>query len=173
MLGSLADFKRSAFEAMTSLWALEDPSVVELDHMELEIETSIDGVQLFGIVDRIASDPDGSIVISDYKTGKIPDPRFSSDDRKWFQLLLYAAMYEATTGKRAKRLEYFYLAKNTKHELEVSNEKLQVAKEVVVNVRRGIDEASTSGEFSCNVTNLCNWCHYKKIGICPAHIDHN
>jgi putative RecB family exonuclease len=173
MLGSLGDFKSSAFDAMTNLWALEDPSIVELDHMELEINTSIDGVELVGFIDRIASDPDGSVVISDYKTGKIPDPRFISDDQKWFQLLLYAAMYEATTGKLAKRLEYYYLAKNIKHEIEVSNEMLQVAKEVVVSVRRGIDEASAAGEFSCNVTNLCNWCHYKKIGICPAHIDHN
>ena len=172
-LGSLGDFKRSAFEAMTNLWALEDPSAVELDHIELKITTSIDGVQMLGFVDRIASDPDGSVVISDYKTGKIPDPRFNSDDQKWFQLLLYAAMYEATTGKLAKRLEYYYLAKNTKHALEVSDEKLRIAKEVVVNVRRGIDEASSSEEFSCNVTNLCNWCHYKKIGICPAHLDHN
>ena len=172
-LGSLGDFKRSAFEAMTNLWALEEPSAVELDHIELKITTSIDGVQMLGFVDRIASDPDGSVVISDYKTGKIPDPRFNSDDQKWFQLLLYAAMYEATAGKLAKRLEYYYLAKNTKHSLEVSDEKLRIAKEVVVNVRRGIDEASASGEFSCNVTNLCNWCHYKKIGICPAHIDHN
>lgn len=172
-LGSLSEFKWSAFEAMTNLWALEDPSAVELDHLELKITASINGVQMFGIVDRIASDPDGSVVISDYKTGKIPDSRFYSDDQKWFQLLLYAAMYEATTGKLAKRLEYFYLAKNTKHELEVSNEKVQVAKEVVVKVRLGIDEASASGEFSCNVTNLCNWCHYKKIGICPAHLDHN
>ena len=173
MLGSLGDFKRSAFDAMTNLWVLEDPSMVELDHVELEINTSIDGVDLVGFVDRIASDPDGSVVISDYKTGKIPDPRFNSDDQKWFQLLLYAAMYESTTGKLAKRLEYYYLAKSAKHEIEVSNEMLQVAKEVVVSVRRGIDEASASGEFSCNVTNLCNWCHYKKIGICPAHMDHN
>ena len=172
-LGSLGDFKRSAFEAMTNLWALEDPSAVELDHIELKITTSINGVQMLGFIDRIASDPDGSVVISDYKTGKIPDPKFNSDDQKWFQLLLYAAMYEATTGKLAKRLEYFYLAKNTKHELEVSDEKIRIATEVVVNVRRGIDEASASGEFSCNVTNLCNWCHYKKIGICPAHLDHN
>jgi cytochrome c5 len=81
-------------------------------------------------------------------------------------------MYEATAGKLAKRLEYYYLAKNTKHALEVSDEKLQVAKDVVVSVRRGIDEASASGEFSCNVTNLCNWCHYKKIAICPAHLPH-
>jgi putative RecB family exonuclease len=143
--------------------------MVELDHIELKITTSINGVQMFGIVDRITSDSDGSVVISDYKTGKIPDPRFNSDDQKWFQLLLYAAMYESTTGKLAKRLEYYYLAKNTKHELEVSNEKLQVAKEVVVSVRRQINEASASGEFSCNV----NWCHYKKIGICPAHLDLN
>jgi len=171
MLGSLVDFKRTAFEAMTNLWTLEDPSRFELDHLELEINTSIDGVQLVGFVDRIASDPDGSVVISDYKTGKIPDPRFNSDDQKWFQLLLYAAMYEATTGKLAKRLEYFYLAKSIKHELEVSDEKLQIAKEVVVRVRKGIDDASVAGEFSCNVTNLCNWCHYKRIGICPAHIN--
>lgn len=173
LLGSQADFKRAAFEAMTNLWALEDPSTVELDHMELEVAATISGIQLYGVIDRVASDPDGSVVISDYKTGKIPDPRFNSDDQKWFQLLLYAAMYEASTGKRAKKLEYYYLAKKVKHELEVSSELLQVAKEVVVSVRRGIDDASSSREFSCNVTNLCNWCHYKKIGICPAHINQN
>lgn len=168
-LGSLGDFKRAAYEAMTNLWMLEDPSRVQLNHVEIEIAVSIEGVKVFGIVDRIASDPDGSVVISDYKTGKIPDQRFTSDSKKWFQLLLYAAMYNEKSGKLAKRLEYLYLAQNAKHVLEVSDEHVQNAKDVVVRVRRSIDAASASGEFLCNVTNLCNWCHYKKSGLCPAH----
>ncbi len=168
-LDTIAGFKRIAFESMTNLWDLEDPVITKLEGQEIEVLTSIDGVAMKGYIDRIALDADGSVVISDYKTGKVPDPKYVADDQKWFQLLAYALMLKEAQQKTTSTLELFYLSKKVKHTVMVTQENLDNARQVVIRTRASIDESSTSGQFKCNVTNLCNWCYYKKINICPAH----
>ena len=167
--GSLTDFKRAAFESMTNLWALEDPAETELDGMEHEVFANIDGVAMKGYIDRFIFAEDGSVVISDYKTGKIPNPRFKSEDDKFFQLLAYALMLEESDQEATSRVELLYLTQKAKHDLTVTPVKLNIARGVIVETRENIEASCATGEFHCNVTNLCDWCHYKKIGICPAH----
>jgi RecB family exonuclease len=108
-------------------------------------------------------------VISDYKTGKIPNPRFKSEDDKFFQLLAYALMLEESDQEATSRVELLYLTQKAKHDLTVTPVKLNIARGVIVETRENIEASCATGEFHCNVTNLCDWCHYKKIGICPAH----
>lgn len=167
--GSLADFKREAFEAMTNLWHIEDPTVTHLDDMERKVRVDVDGVTMSGIIDRLAFE-DGLAVISDYKTGKIPNPRFEngSDEAKFFQLLAYALMLEALDQRSTSRVELLYLSQKTRHTLEVTPTHLAVARGTIVETREAIDASATSGEFHCNVTKLCDWCHYKSTGDCPA-----
>ena len=38
----------------------------------------------------------------------------------------------------------------------------------IVETKEALDNACNTGEFHCKVTNLCDWCHYKKTGLCPA-----
>ena len=166
---TIAGFKRSAFQAMINLWELEDPTTTILEGQEVEVLTEIDGVALKGYIDRIALDADGKVVISDYKTGKVPDSKYVSDGEKWFQLIAYALMLKEAHQKTTSTLELYYLSKKTKHSVAVTQEHLVNAQQVIVRTRKSIDESCTSGEFICNVTNLCNWCYYKKIDICPAH----
>lgn len=166
---TVAGFKRTAFEAMTNLWELEDPVITNLEGQEIEVLASIDGVAMKGYIDRIALDGDGSVIISDYKTGKIPDPKYVAGDDKWFQLLAYALMLKETQQKTTSTLELLYLSKKIKHTVMVTQESLDNARQVVVRTRASIDESCKSGEFACKVTNLCNWCYYKKIEVCPAH----
>ena len=168
-LDTVAGFKRTAFEAMTNLWELEDPAITNLEGQEIEVLTSIDGVAMKGYIDRIALDSDGSIVISDYKTGKVPDPKYVADDEKWFQLLAYALMLKEAKQKTTSTLELYYLSKRVKHSVAVTQEYLVNAQQVIVKTRASIDGSCKSGEFACKVTTLCNWCYYKKIDICPAH----
>ena len=168
--GSLTDFKRAAFESMTNLWALEDPAETELDGMEHEVFANIDGVAMKGYIDRFIFADDGSVVISDYKTGKIPNPKFKSEDDKFFQLLAYALMLEESDQEATSRVELLYLTQKAKHDLTVTPVKLNIARGVIVETRENIDASCATGEFHCNVTKLCDWCHYKKIGICPAHV---
>ena len=168
-LDTVTGFKRSAFQAMTNLWEIEDPMTTNLKGQEIEVLTSIDGVAMKGYIDRIALDADGSVIISDYKTGKVPDPKYVVDDQKWFQLLVYALMLREVNKKSTSKLELLYLSKKIKHTVMVTQENLDNARQVVVRTRASIDESCKSGEFACKVTNLCNWCYYKKIDVCPAH----
>ena len=169
-LDTVAGFKRSAFQSMINLWELEDPSTTILEGQEVEVLTEIEGVAMKGYIDRIALDADGKVVISDYKTGKVPDPKYVADDEKWFQLIAYALMLKEAHQKMTSTLELYYLSKRVKHSIELTNEHLENAQRVIVRTRAGIDESSKSGEFTCNVTNSCNWCYYKKIDVCPAHV---
>ncbi len=90
--GEIKDFKIQAFNCMQNLWRLEDPQHVDLMGMEHEVNVAVEGVQLRGFIDRFLIDDTGAVVIGDYKTGKVPNPRFTSEDTKFFQLLTYALM---------------------------------------------------------------------------------
>jgi len=169
-LDTVAGFKRSAFQAMINLWELEDPTSTILEGQEVEVLAEIEGVAVKGYIDRIALDADGKVVISDYKTGKVPDSKYVADDEKWFQLIAYALMLEEAQQKTTSTLELYYLSKKVKHSVAVTQEHLVNAQQVIVRTRTSIDESCRSSEFTCNVTNLCNWCYYKKINVCPAHL---
>lgn len=167
--GSLVDFKRAAFESITNLWALEDPTETQIDDMEVEVITNVAGVAMKGYIDRLVFSEDGTAVISDYKTGKIPYPKFKSEDDKFFQLLCYALMLGESMQVLTSRRELLYLTQKAKHDRAVTSEHLDIAREVIVRTRKDIESSCETEEFDCNVTLLCNYCHYKKIGICPAH----
>jgi putative RecB family exonuclease len=135
----------------------------------VEVIATVSGVAMKGYIDRFIFSEDGTVVISDYKTGKIPNPKYKSEDDKFFQLLCYALMLDASEQETTSKLELLYLTQKAKHDLVVTQENLEKARSVIVKTRSEIETACASEEFRCNVTVLCNYCHYKKIGICPAH----
>lgn len=168
-VGSIKDFKVAAFNNMVNLWNLEEPAETDLDEMEMQVDAEVEGVRLRGFIDRLAIDDEQSAIISDYKTGKVPNAQFKTEDETFFQLLTYALMLEASDGVPTSKLELLYLSHSTKLELAATPVKLSIAKGTIVETKENLDKACSAGEFACNVTPLCNYCHYKKINICPAH----
>ncbi len=166
-MGSVADFKKAAFECMTNLWSIEDPQQTELSGMEHEVLANIDGVQLKGYIDRFIIGDDGNVIISDYKTGAIPNPRFKSEDDKFFQLLVYALMLQEADQEETSKLQLLYLKHSKNHEMIVTPVRLAVARGVIVETKELIDKACETGEFSCNISKKCDWCFHKSY--CPAH----
>ena len=166
-MGSIADFKKAAFECMTNLWSIEDPQQTELTGMEHEVLANIDGVQLKGYIDRFIIGDDGNVIISDYKTGAIPNPRFKSEDDKFFQLLVYALMLQEADQEETSKLQLLYLKHSENHEMIVTPVRLAVARGVIVETKELIDKACETGEFACNTSKLCDWCFHKSY--CPAH----
>ena len=53
-------------------FAIEDPSRVRAIGLELRMEAEVGGVRLRGVIDRLELDDDGGLVVTDYKTGKVP-----------------------------------------------------------------------------------------------------
>ena len=166
-MGSVADFKRQAFSCMTNLYQLENPQETDFDGMETEVMVAVEGVQMKGFIDRFAFADDG-IVISDYKTGKIPNERYTSEDDKFFQLLAYALMLQESDQETTSRVQLLYLAKPVVHELAVTPVRLSIAKGTIVETKESLDNSCATGEFHCATGKLCDWCHYKKTGVCPA-----
>ena len=97
-----------------------------------------------------------------------PNPRFNTQDDQFFQLLAYALMLKQAEDEDTSRVQYLYLTESVVHELEVTPERLVVATGTIVETKEALDAACAAEDFHCNVTNLCNWCHYKTSGHCPA-----
>ncbi|MGA1362102.1 MAG: RecB family exonuclease [Ilumatobacteraceae bacterium] len=165
--GSVNDFMKQAFDNVRNIFRLENPATTELDGMEHEVNTVVEGVAMKGFIDRFTFGDNG-IVISDYKTGKVPNPRFKSQDDQFFQLLAYALMLKASEDEDASHVQLLYLSEPVVHQLEVTPERLIVATGTIVETKEALDAACAAEDFHCNVTKLCDWCFYKSSGHCPA-----
>jgi len=165
--GEIRDFKIQAFECLKNLWKVEEPSSVELMGMEHEVLSDVDGVAMKGYIDRFHIDDSGFVVIGDYKTGKIPNPRFKSEDDKFFQLFSYALMLQESDQEETSRVELLYLKDGVRHDVTVTPVKLAIARGTIVETKEAVDAACESEKFECNVTKLCDWCFFKPQ--CPAH----
>ena len=169
--GTTKDFKVEAFNYMKNLWVLEDPAITELDGMEHEVLANIEGVSMKGYIDRFVFADDGTVIISDYKTGNIPNPKFNTEDDKFFQLLAYALMLEESDQETTSKVQLMYLKQPVIHEVSITPVKLSIAKGTILETKESVDTSCGTENFHCNVTKLCDWCFYKKTKICPAFAD--
>jgi len=108
-------------------------------------------VLLFGRMDRIDEEPDGSLHIIDYKTGAQPE---EIDAR---QLQLYAIMVEQKLERPVSRASFWYLDDGSTWTMELSGEEKKRALEQAVAAAR---EMQTLSEFPPNVGRHCAHCPY-------------
>ena len=77
-------FRWKAWWCVENYFKLEDPTSFEAKGIEEKVSGDI-GVPIFGIIDRWSLEDD-KLVISDYKTGKKPRPRYEWE--KQMQIIL-------------------------------------------------------------------------------------
>lgn len=159
------NFRWNAWFCIENLWKVEKPTETELDGIEFELNGSVEGVQLKGFIDRFTVDEtDGKIVISDYKTGKVPAAKWEED--KFFQLSVYAALMLSMGIGEAKRLDLIYLKKPVVLSRQVTTKRIEDATQVILKTKEGIDHRCETGNFEPVKSTLCNWCAFKSA--CPA-----
>ncbi|HEX6237911.1 MAG TPA: PD-(D/E)XK nuclease family protein, partial [Acidimicrobiales bacterium] len=103
-----AAFHADAGELVRNYFRLEDPQRVRAIGLELTLEADIDGVLLRGIIDRLELDADGELVVTDYKTGRVPGERF--EQGRLGGVHFYAFLCERVLGRRPARIQLLYLA---------------------------------------------------------------
>jgi RecB family exonuclease len=126
-------------------------------------------VRFYGVIDRIDRHPDGSIEITDYKTGR---PRTQAQVDEDLQLSAYAlavaegAVRDPSTGERlppASRLTLYFTETDQAMSTTRSPEQLHAFREQVLRVAgriRGGDFAATPGYYTCGR------CDYRLL--CPS-----
>ncbi len=150
------DFRWKAWTAIEGLWALEDPVSVEVAATEHKVEATLAGVPFRGVVDRLDIAPDG-MVVTDYKSGRAPSPRYAKG--RLDQVVLYAAAVAGATGQRPVRARLLYLGQRI-IDVAVTDEVLEVTVEALASTWVAIGEACATDSFAPRTGPLCNWCPY-------------
>lgn len=154
-------FRWKAWQAIEGLWKLEDPATVEVEATERDVEADLGGVPFRGIVDRLEMEGDG-LVVTDYKSGKAPSPRFRRG--RLDQVLLYAAAVEAETARMPVRARLLYLGQRTIG-VDVTRQEIEGVTAKLAATWDGINTACERDEFEPRPGPLCGWCPY--AGGCP------
>lgn len=132
--------------------------------LEERIEFNLDqsGSRRFqGYIDRVASRPDGTYEIHDYKTSRSRGAPDTSDLR---QLSLYQVGLQSMrpTVTKVELVSQFlrsgevFRCRQTRADLV----------RIVQDAQGVIDDIESEGRFRANVTPLCDWCEFQEI--CPA-----
>lgn len=154
-------FRWKAWKAVEGLWTLEDPRTVEVRATEHDVEADLGGVPFRGIVDRLDEEGDG-LIVTDYKSGKAPSPRYRR--ARLDQVLLYAAAVQEATGETPVRARLLYLGQRPVG-IDVTPAELDAVVEKLAGTWSAINQACAVDEFAPRTGPLCGWCPY--VDRCP------
>jgi putative RecB family exonuclease len=153
-----------SMELLANYFSIEDPTTFDPEDRELDMLEDLNGMLIRGILDRIDRDPDGRLVITDYKTGKAPPERFALP--AFFALKIYALLIRNKFGETPKEVRLLYLNGPTLYRLPVDDRQLDAMDGQLRALWSAIEKALTDDRFPTRPGRLCDWCSYQEI--CPA-----
>jgi putative RecB family exonuclease len=143
---------------------IEDPRAITPIGLELKLEVEVGGVLMRGIIDRLEEAPDGSLIVTDYKTGRVPGERY--EQGKLGGVHFYAYLCESALGRRPSRIQLLYLAEPVAIVAEPSDQSIRGLERRVGAIWSAVERACERDDFRPNPGRLCDWCAFKSF--CPA-----
>jgi putative RecB family exonuclease len=142
---------------------LEDPTTLQEVELELWVEAPLGKFAVRGYVDRLERSGDGSLVITDYKTGRAP--RENDVSSKMRQLEMYAYMVRALRGELPSKMRLMYLKDGVVFEQQPTETSIKFLEKRTIALYDAIERACVSGNFPPKRSGLCNFCNFKQW--CP------
>ena len=159
------DFRSSAATLVRRYFDLEDPTTIRPIGLELFLSTPLnDHVKLRGIIDRLELDEDGELVVTDYKTGKVPGERH--EQGRLTGVHFYSYLCEKLFGKRPARIQLLYLGEPVAIIATPSEQSTRGLEKKVAAIWDAIERACERDDFRPKPGPLCSWCSFKEL--CPA-----
>jgi putative RecB family exonuclease len=150
-------FRWRGWAAIEGLWKVEDPTRVDVRATEHQVFTTVGEVPFRGIVDRLDRAADGTVEVTDYKSGRAPSVRYS--DARLAQVLLYAAAVQATTGERPSRARLLYLGQKV-IDVQVTDAALEPVVEALHGTWQSVHDSCDREDFAPKPGPLCGWCPF-------------
>jgi putative RecB family exonuclease len=150
-------------EAMiTKYFDMEDPSTVNSEGVELRLGVEVDGAPLFGILDRLDRNVDGTLTIVDYKTGGLPNRSY--DSQTFANAELYAALCAAKLGEQPTSIRLLYVSQGEAIERPVSDVVVRARSKAAANAWQRITTYYDDGDFPATPSkNSCRFCSFKDL----------
>jgi putative RecB family exonuclease len=160
-----AAFVAEAAKMVERYFLLEDPRSVHPIGIELRLEVELGDLRLRGIIDRLELDGDGELVVTDYKTGRVPSEQ--QERGRLGGVQFYAFMCEQLFGKRPARVQLMYLGSNPQTIVSrPSDQSIRGLERKVTAIWSAVERACEREDFRPKPTRLCDWCAFKDH--CPA-----
>lgn len=156
-------FWDDALSLVNNYFTMEDPRHIVPEGLELHLEASMGEFTLRGIVDRLERLDDGSLVITDYKTGR--SPRDNQTKERMTQMMLYAWLCRETYGDRPSALRLMYVRDGKTITVEPTDQQISFQEKRTRAVWKAIATSCTTGRFTPQKSALCNFCAYQRW--CP------
>lgn len=161
-----------AAECVERYFNIENPQAFDAGALEYHAEAEVGGVSLHGYIDRLDKAPiadKGEMhLITDYKTGKLPQDRYLDD--AFFAMRVYALLLFEETGEMPYMLRLIYLkGRNAEEALRrvlVTPEMLERTRRDLESIWKRIRTSAATGNWPTKTGPLCNFCDFKPI--CPA-----
>lgn len=154
-------------DALDGLFEIEDPQYVTVGAEGLEVWVSAElyGAPIRGRIDRIY-DASGAEVVADYKTGRVPAPRYTQ--KAFFGLWTYAAALAASDpeNRLADRIELLYLIGRERLARPVLRDVALEHAKTLARIWRQVLATIETGRVTARRSKLCDWCAFKPA--CPA-----
>jgi putative RecB family exonuclease len=156
-LGDAARMVRNTFR-------MEDPTKVRPIGLELRMEAHLGSLKLRGIIDRLELDENGELVVTDYKTGKVPGER--QEQSRLGGVQFYAFLCEQMLGRRPAKVQLMYLSQPLMIVTEPSEQSLRGLTMRTSAIWTAVERACARDDFRPKPSRLCDYCSYK--AYCPA-----
>lgn len=157
-------FARDLVKLTRNYFEMEDPAEIVAEGVELEIAVDMGGFTLKGILDRLDRNPDGSLQIVDYKTGKVPQDRYKA--QALLPSRIYAYLAERHLGERPFSIRLMYVQHMRELVVNVDDAAVEMAERRVREAWAKIEGWLDAGYFPPVANNLCaNWCAFRDV--CP------
>jgi putative RecB family exonuclease len=121
-------------------------------------------LRLRGIIDRLELDADGGLVVTDYKTGKVPHQNY--EQGKLGGVHFYAFLCERLFGQRPAKVQLLYLAEPLAIITTPTEQSIRGLERKVSAIWTAVERACTAEDFRPRPSKLCDWCAFQ--AYCPA-----
>lgn len=151
---------------LRNLFKLEDPRTVEASRLEWWVEYELPDIHLRGIIDRVEEKSDGSWILTDYKTGRIPGE--SREQAAFFGLRFYALVCWRAFGTIPQEIRLVYLSDPAVLTLRPNEHMLFAFERQMTALGRAIKRATELGDWRTRPTPYCMSCSFQDR--CPAWV---
>jgi putative RecB family exonuclease len=158
-------FVTEARKMVGRYFELEDPRTITPIGIELRMEVQLGDLRLRGIIDRLELDDDGGLVVTDYKTGRVPSEQ--QERARLGGVHFYAFMCEQLFGKRPSKVQLMYLGGSPQMIVaRPSDQSIRGLERKVTAIWSAVERACERDDFRPKPSKLCDWCAFK--AYCPA-----
>lgn len=161
--GDLDQLAKDTLFLLEQDFIAERPQEVNAIGTELQLETRVGDMILRGIIDRLDLNPDGSLTVTDYKTGRVPG--ILQEHERLSGVYFYALLCKKVLGIIPDTVQLIYLRDATRIIAKPSEQSLRGLLNKTGAIWKAVCTACERDDFRPKPSKLCAYCSFKPM--CP------